>query len=101
VGRASRAKLWTGQPRTIEQSIEGCQERSASLSPERGELHPESGILEGNGLVAAQQESNESNEAQQKGWHLRRLLVSIAFKVKLLWADAIMAKHTSAPMHRS
>jgi hypothetical protein len=76
-----------------EQSIEDCQERSASLSLERGELHPESGILEGNGLVAAQQESNESNEAQQKGWHLRRLLVSIAFKVKLLWADAIMAKH--------
>ena len=36
---------------------------------ESGELHPQRGILEGNRLVAVQQESNESNETQQKVWH--------------------------------
>jgi len=36
---------------------------------ESRDLHPQRGILEGNRLVAVQQESNESNETQQKVWH--------------------------------
>jgi len=36
---------------------------------ESRDLHPQRGILEGNRLVAVQQESNESNETQKKVWH--------------------------------
>ena len=78
------------------QPIEGCQKRPPSLSLESGELHPEGGILDRNGLVAAQQESNESDEAQQKAWHVCRFFASIAF-IKWLWADLLMAKDRITP----
>jgi hypothetical protein len=50
------------------------------------ELHWQGDILEGNGLVTAQDQSNESNEGQQQGWHLCMLLHTSA-----LPADGIMA----------
>jgi len=57
---------------------------------ESRELHPQRGILEGNRLVAVQQESNEVNETQQKVCHG---VASIAFTVKVLSAGGIMAMH--------
>jgi len=53
-----------------EQAIESGQNRPLPLSPEGHELQPQGGILDRNGLVAAEQESNESNQAQQKRWHV-------------------------------
>jgi hypothetical protein len=56
-------------------------------------LHPKRGVLEGNGVVTAQQEADESNKAQQEARHLCRLFASIALKVKRLRAEGIMATY--------
>jgi hypothetical protein len=49
-------------------------------------LQSQGNILEGHGLVTAQEQSNESNEGQQQGWHLCMLLHS-----SVLLSDGIMA----------
>jgi hypothetical protein len=49
------------------------------LSPEGCELRAERSVFDGNGLVAAQQETNESNHMQKKGWHVSRLFAFIRF----------------------
>ena len=64
---------------------------------ESRELHPQRGILEGNRLVAVQQESNEANKHNKRSGMVRRLSASIAFKVKVLSADEIMAMHNWPP----
>ena len=74
-----------------EQPIEGGQHRSFPLSPEGCELQPERSVFDGNGLVAAQQEANESNHRQKKGWHVSRLFAFIRLEVNLLRADGVMA----------
>src|SRR5262245_42255583 len=99
VQRAAPAVPYSRQTNP-EQSVEGRQKRPPSLPLERGELHPKRGILEGNGVVTAQQEADESNKAQQEARHLRRLFASIASKVKWLRADGIMATHR-APTTKS
>jgi hypothetical protein len=48
-------------------------------------------VLDRNGLMAAQQESNESNHRQKKGWHVSRLFAFIRFEVNPLRADGVMA----------
>ena len=63
-----------------EQPIEEGQHRSFPLSPEGCELQPERSVFDGNGLVAAQQEANESNHRQKKGWHVSRLFAFIRLK---------------------
>lgn len=75
-----------------EQPIEGSQHRSFPLVPESCELQPERSVFDGNGLVAAQQESNESNERQKKGWHVSRFFAFIRLEVNLLRADGVMSK---------
>ena len=40
------------------------------LSLEGRELESESSILDSNGLVTARQEPNESEDRQEKSWHL-------------------------------
>lgn len=40
------------------------------LSLEGRELESESGILDSNGLVTARQEPNESEDRQEKSWHV-------------------------------
>src|SRR3989442_6063016 len=75
-----------------EQPIETGQHRSFPLSPEGSELQAESSVFDSNGLVSAQQETNESNHRQKKGWHVSRLFAFIRFEVNLLWPDGVMAK---------
>jgi hypothetical protein len=75
-----------------EEPIERGQQGSFPFSPEGCELQPESSIFDGNGLVSAQQETNESNHRQKKGWHVSRLFACIRFEVNLLWPDGVMAK---------
>src|SRR5262249_7822602 len=48
-------------------------------------------IFDGDGLVSAQQESGESKDRQEKGWHVLQSFVPNPFQVNLLRADAIMA----------
>jgi len=78
-----------------EQPIETAQHRSFPLSPEGSELQAESSVFDSNGLVSAQQETNESNHRQKKGWHVSRLFAFIRFEVNLLWPDGVMAKDRS------
>jgi hypothetical protein len=40
------------------------------LSLEGRELESESGVLDSNGLVTARQEPNESEDRQEKSWHV-------------------------------
>jgi hypothetical protein len=54
-------------------------------------LQPQGSIFDGDGLVTAQQESDESKDRQERGWHVLRLFVPKSFQVNLLRADAIMA----------
>jgi len=78
-----------------EQPIKRGQHRSFPLSPEGCELQAESSILDSNGLVSAQQETNESNHRQKKCWHVSRLFAFICFEVNLLWPDGVMARDRS------
>jgi hypothetical protein len=55
------------------------------------ELESQGSIFDGDGLLTAQQETDESKDRQQKGWHMLRLFVPKSFQVNLLRADAIMA----------
>jgi hypothetical protein len=88
-----RAAPVTPHPRQTDpkQPIEPGQHWSFPLSPKGGELQPECSVLDGNGLVTAQQESNESNHRQKEGWHVPSLFVLILFPVNSLLADGIMA----------
>jgi len=72
-------------------SIEAPQNGSLTASLEGRELQPQGSILDCDGLVTAQQESDESKDKQEKGWHVLRLFGSNPFRVNLLRADAIMA----------
>src|SRR5262245_36644186 len=100
VQRAAPAVPYSRQTNP-EQSVEGRPKGPPSLPLKRGELHPKGGILEGNGVVTAQQEADESNKAQQEARHLCRLFASIALKVKRLRADGIMANHRCRQTMRS
>src|SRR5215471_17380913 len=51
-----------------EQPIERGQYGSFPLSPKGSELQPECSVLDCNGLVTAQQKSNESKHRQKKAW---------------------------------
>jgi hypothetical protein len=51
-------------------SIEGRQNGSLTFSLEGGELQPQGSIFDCDGLVTAQQESDESKDKQEKGWHV-------------------------------
>jgi len=44
-----------------------------TVSLEGRELQPQGGIFDGDGLVTAQQESDESKDRQEKGWHVLQL----------------------------
>jgi hypothetical protein len=55
-------------------------------------LQAERSVFDGNGLVAAQQETNESNHIQKKGWRVSRLFAFIRSEVNLIRADRVMAK---------
>jgi hypothetical protein len=57
-------------------------------------LESQGSIFDGDGLVTAQQESDESKDRQEKGWHVLRLFVPKSFEVNLLRADAIMVNDT-------
>jgi len=72
-------------------SIEGRQNGSLTFSLEGRELQPQGRIFDCDGLVTAQQESDESKNKQEKGWHVLRLFVPNSFQVNLLRTDAIMA----------
>ena len=72
------------------QPIERRQNGSPTFSLEGRELQPQGSILEGNGLVTAQQQSKESNKKQEQGWHICMLL-----HVSALRSDGIMASHRS------
>src|SRR5215471_16356900 len=53
-----------------EQPIERGQYRSFPLSRKGSELQPECSVLDCNGLVTAQQKSNESKHRQKEDWHV-------------------------------
>src|SRR5215813_4893630 len=55
------------------------------------------GIFDSDGLVAAQQEPNESKDRQEKGWHMLRLFVPNPLQVNLLREDATMANDSLRP----
>ena len=69
-----------------------------AVSLQCGELHPESCILDSNGLMSAHQESDESKDGQEKDWHGSRLFVFIPFQVNLLQADGILANDRHATL---
>jgi hypothetical protein len=58
-------------------------------------LQPQGGIFDGDGLVTAPEESDESKDRQEKGWHVLRWFVRNRFQAKLLRAGAIMANDRS------
>jgi hypothetical protein len=60
-------------------------------------LQLQGGIFDGEGLVTAQQGSDESKDRQEKGWHVLRLFVRNRFHVNLLRAGAIMTNDRIAP----
>jgi hypothetical protein len=66
----ARAAAPNSRQTNPEQAIESGQNRPLPLSPEGRELQPQGGILDRHGLVAAEQESNESNQEQHKRWHV-------------------------------
>src|SRR5262252_1565768 len=72
-------------------SIEGRQNGSLTCSLKGRELQPQGSIFDGDGLMTALQEPDESKDRQEKGWHVLRLFVPNSFQVNLLRADAIMA----------
>ena len=76
-------------------SIEGRQNGSLTFSLQSRELESQGSIFDGDGLLTAQQESDESKDRQEKGWHVLRLFVPKSFQVNLLRADAIMANDTA------
>ena len=49
------------------------QKGSLTFSLKGRELQPQGGIFDGDGLVTAQQESDESKDRQEKGWHVLQL----------------------------
>jgi len=53
-----------------EQPSERGQYWSFPLSPKGSELQQECSVLDCNGLVTAQQKSNESNHRQKEDWHV-------------------------------
>ena len=57
-------------------------------------MQAQGSIFDGDGLVTAQQKSDESKDRQEKGWHVLRLFGPNPFQVNLLRADAIMANDT-------
>jgi hypothetical protein len=59
------------------------------------ELKPQSGILEGNGLMTAKEESDESKDGQDNCWHVASIVNCIAFAVNLLRPDTLMANNRS------
>jgi hypothetical protein len=74
-------------------SVESFQNRPLAVPLKGRELQPESGILDRNCLVTAQQQSNEPDDGQKQGWHLLRLFGFIPWTVKSLRAYRIMANH--------
>jgi hypothetical protein len=78
-------------------SIEGRQNGSLPFSLQGGELQLQSGVFDGDGLVTAQQGSDESKDRQDKGWHVLRFFVRNPFHANLLRAGAIMANDRIAP----
>src|SRR4030095_6130417 len=52
------------------ESIKACQNGSFLFSLNCGELQPESGIFERDGLMAAHQESSKSKDRQENGGHV-------------------------------
>jgi hypothetical protein len=56
----------TQAERDPKQPIEARQDGSSMFSLECRELQSQGSILEGHGLVTAQQQSNESNEGQEQ-----------------------------------
>ena len=70
------------------QPIEGRQNTWPASFIEGGELQPRSSILEGNGLRTDQQQSNESNEGQEKSRHVCMLL-----HISVFGSVGIMANH--------
>jgi hypothetical protein len=81
------------QRRRVIQNTRSKVVRNGSLtfSPKSRELQPQGGIFDGDGLVTAQQEPDESKDRQEKGWHMLRLFGPNPFQVNLLREDAIMA----------
>ena len=90
VGRTARddASPTKAAERGPEQPIEGRQNRSPAFSLESRELQPQGSILQRDGLMAAQEQSKESNERQDQGWHICMLL-----QISVLGSDEIMASH--------
>ena len=80
----------------------GCRERCCSyIMPSNGEFPLSlegaelgwSGVLDGDGRGTAEEESCETKQEQDEGWHEPRVLGYIILKVKLLWADGILANN--------
>ena len=55
-----------------EHPIEGRQNGSLTFSLEGGELQPQGSIFDCNGLMTAHQESDDSKDRQEEGWHVFR-----------------------------
>jgi hypothetical protein len=55
--------------------MESRQDRSPAFAPKGGELDPECGVLDTNGLVAAHQKSEESEQQQEESCHVTILRV--------------------------
>ena len=59
-------------------------ERALTFLLEGRELQPQGSIFNCDGLVTAKEESNESKDKREKGWHVFRLFVPNPLQVNLL-----------------
>jgi hypothetical protein len=87
---ATRPQGTEGDPK---HSIKVGQYRPLTLALICRELKPQSGILEGNHLMTAQEESDESKDGQDNCWHVASIVNCIAFAVNLLREDTLMANN--------
>src|SRR5262249_37313257 len=70
-----------------EQPVEGSQNGSSPFSLKGRELKAESRVLHRDGRMTAEEESRETKQEQDEGWHEPRFLDSIVMKVKPLPAN--------------
>src|SRR5579859_2942290 len=71
--------------------LDGCSGPGRPRRFDSRELQPQGRIFDCDGLVAAQQESDESKDKQEEGWHVTPIVRPNSFQVNLLRTDTIMA----------
>src|SRR5215470_5271269 len=75
-------------------SVMTGQNGSLTFSLEGHQLQPQRGIFDGDGLVTAEEESDEPDNGEKEFGHLQ-MFASTLFTINSLHLDGIMANHTA------